>query len=132
MRFAKLCSQDMAKRKSGNIINFISVRGISSVSDQSVTVAISAGLHGMTRMWGVEMNEYNIRANCIAVGVLEDEPELPCGNEVRFSHANMKRPCTADEAAAVALFFASDASSYITGSVIPVDGGITAGLARSF
>ena len=132
MRFSKLCAGQMREQMKGSIVNVMSIRGITAVADQSVTVGVSAGIHGMTRMWGVEMRDWNIRANGIAVGVMEDEPELECGNEVRFSHGNIKRPCTAEEAAAAALFLASDAASYITGTVVPVDGGITAGSARSF
>lgn len=132
MRFSKFCAKDMAARKEGVIVNFLSVRGITAVANQSVAVAVSAGLHGLSRMWGVEMRDYHIRANGIAVGVLEDEPELDCGNAVRFSHGNMKRPCNAEEAANTAVFLASDIASYITGTVVTVDGGISAGYARSF
>jgi len=132
MRFAKLCAGNMGENKSGSIVNIFSVRGLTAVADQSITVAVSAGINGMTRMWGVEMRDYNIRANGVAVGVLEDDPELPCGNKVRFSHGNIKRPCKASEAADTAVFLASDAASYITGTVITVDGGISAGYARSF
>ena len=132
MRFAKLCAGDMGSRKSGSIVNIFSVRGMTAVAHQSVTVAVSAALHGLSRMWGVEMRDYNIRANGIAVGVLEDEPELPCGNAVRFSHGNIKRPCRPEEAADTAVFLASEAASYITGTVLTVDGGISAGYARSF
>jgi len=105
---------------------------MTAVADQSIPIAVSAGLHGLSRMWGVEMRDYHIRANGIAVGVLEDEPELPCGNKVRFSHGNIKRPCTNEEAANTAVFLASDAASYITGTIVTVDGGISAGYARSF
>lgn len=132
MRFSKYCAKDMAARKEGTIVNFLSVRGMTAVADQSIAVAVSAGLHGLSRMWGVEMRDYHIRANGIAVGVLEDEPELACGNATRFSHGNIKRPCTAEEAANTAVFLASDAASYITGTVVTVDGGISAGYARSF
>lgn len=132
MRFSKYCAKDMAARKEGVIVNFLSVRGMTAVADQSIAVAVSAGLHGLSRMWGVEMRDYHIRANGIAVGVLEDEPELACGNAARFSHGNIKRPCTAEEAANTAVFLASDAASYITGTVVTVDGGISAGYARSF
>ena len=132
MRFAKLCAGNMGENKSGSIVNLFSVRGLTAVADQSITVAVSAGINGMTRMWGVEMRDYNIRANGVAVGVLEDDPELPCGNAVRFSHGNIKRPCKAEEAANTAVFLASDAASYITGTVVTVDGGISAGYARSF
>ncbi len=132
MRFSKLAAGQMREQMKGSIVNVMSIRGITAVADQSITVGVSAGIHGMTRMWGVEMRDWNIRANGIAVGVLEDEPALECGDAVRFSHGNVKRPCTAEEAAAAVVFLASDAASYITGTVVPVDGGITAGSARSF
>lgn len=132
MRFSKYCAQDMVSRKNGVIVNFLSSRGVCAVANQSVSVAVSAGLYGLSRMWGVEMRDDHIRANGIAVGVLEDEPSLECGDAVRFSHGNVKRPCKASEAAMAAVFLASDAASYITGTVLNVDGGISAGYARSF
>ena len=134
MRFSKYCAKDMAERpeKGGVILNIFSVRGMTAVANESIAVAVSAGLHGLSKMWGVEMRDYHIRANGIAVGVLEDEPALPCGDAVRFSHGNIKRPCKAEEAANTAVFLASDAASYITGTVVTVDGGISAGYARSF
>lgn len=132
LRFSKLAANQMRELKKGSIVNVLSVRGITAVADQSIAVAISAGLNGLSKMWGVEMRDWNIRANGIAVGVMEDDDELPCGNAVRFSHGNVKRPCTAEEAANAAVFLASDEASYITGTVLPVDGGIGAGHARSF
>lgn len=132
MRFSKFCVQDMVKRKQGAIVNLLSIRGIVPVANQTTAVAVSAGIYGMTRMWGVEMREWNIRANALAVGVLEDDPTLPGGDKVRFSHAGIQRPCKVWEAANAAVFLASDEASYITGTVLPVDGGIGAGYARSF
>lgn len=134
MRFSKYCAQKMAKGAvpGGVILNIFSVRGMTAVANESIAVAVSAGLHGLSKMWGVEMRDDHIRANGIAVGVLEDDPALPCSDAVRFSHANIKRPCKAEEAANAAVFLASDAASYITGTVVTIDGGISAGYARSF
>jgi NAD(P)-dependent dehydrogenase (short-subunit alcohol dehydrogenase family) len=127
-------AQDMDSRKSGVIVNVFTIRGLIAVAGQPVGVTSAASLVGMSKMWGVELLNSNIRVNGVAVGVLEEDPPLASGRDdaYRFSHAAIRRPCTDDEAAAAVLFLASDEASYITGVVLPVDGGISAGYARSF
>ncbi len=127
-------AQDMDRRKSGVIVNVFTVRGLIAVSNQSVGVSAGASMVGMSKMWGVELADSHIRANGVALGVLEEDPALSTGQDdaYRFSHAAIRRPCTDEEAAAAVLFLASDEASYITGVVLPVDGGISAGYARSF
>jgi len=125
-------TQDMDKRKSGAVVNVFTVRGLTAVENQTAGVAAGGALVGLSRMWGVELKDSCIRCNGVAVGVMEDDPKLPSGDEYRFSHAAVQRPCNNEEAAAAVVFMASDEASYITGTVLPVDGGITAGYARSF
>ena len=131
-RLTHYVTQDMDKRKSGAVVNVFTVRGVTAVENQTAGVAAGGALVGLSRMWGVELKDSCIRCNGVAVGVLEGDPKLPSGDEYRFSHAAVQRPCTNEEAVAAVLFMASDEASYITGTVLPVDGGITAGYARSF
>ena len=132
LRTSKAVAGRMAELGQGSIVNIVSIRGIIPVADRSICVAVSSGVHGMSRMWGAEAKYENIRSNTVAIGVLTCDKELPCGNKVRFSHAGIQRPGTPEEVADAVLFMASDASSYITGTVRPVDGGRNAGYSRSF
>lgn len=132
LRSSKVVAADMASRKQGTIVNVVSIRGIIPVADRSICVAVSSGVHGMSRMWGAEAKYDNIRSNTVAIGVLDCDKKLDVSDDVRFSHAGIRRPGTPEEVADAVTFLASDASSYITGVVLPVDGGINAGYSRSF
>lgn len=132
LRSSKAVAADMASRKQGTIVNIVSIRGIMPVANRSICVSVAAGVHGMSRMWGAEAKYDNIRSNTVAIGVLDCDEKLECGDEIRFSHAGIRRPGTPEEVADAVTFMASDASSYIAGVVLPVDGGINAGYSRSF
>lgn len=135
-RFSKHCALDMAKRKSGAIVNVTSIRGLIPVAGQTPVVAVAGAVIGMSRMWGVEMEAEGIRTNCIAAGITDGEQisydEQPPIMKQKLSHLGLRRPAKPEEIASAALFLASDAASYITGAVLPVDGGLSAGYARSF
>ena len=134
-RFSHYCSKDMAERKSGAIVNITSVKGITPVEGQTPVVAIAGAVVGMTKMWGVEMHDYNIRTNCIAAGILGEQKPYEEQDEImkiKLAHNGIMRPAKAEEIANAALFLASDYASYITGAILPVDGGVSAGYVRSF
>jgi 3-oxoacyl-[acyl-carrier protein] reductase len=124
--FSKLCIQNMAKNKCGSVVNVTSIRGLVAVANQTPVTAVSSAVVGMTRMWGVELTSENIRVNAVAVGIIS------CSNPKKLSHLAIKRPATPEEIASAVLFLASDEASYITGVVLPVDGGLNAGFIRSF
>ncbi len=134
VKLTHFVTQDMDKRKKGAVVNVFTIRGLTAVANQTLGVTAGASLVGMSKMWGVELLDSHIRVNGVACGVLEEDPPLPSGrgDAYRFSHAAVKRPCRDEEAAAAVVFLASDEASYITGAVLPVDGGISAGYARSF
>jgi len=134
--FSKLCMRDMALRKSGSVVNITSVRGLIPVPGQTPVVAVSAAVIGMTKMWGVELRDEHIRVNAIAAGITAGELDLsaktPEEKQRKFTHLAIRRPVGPEELAAAALFLASDTAAYITGAVLPVDGGLSAGYVRSF
>lgn len=135
-RFSKYCALNMAERKSGAIVNVTSVRGLTPVGGQTPVVAVGGAIIGMTRMWGVEMEADGIRTNCVAAGITEGEQipydEQPPIMQQKLSHLGLRRPAKPEEIASAVLFLASDAASYITGAVLPVDGGLSAGFVRAF
>ena len=131
-----LCSQAigkiMVKQKQGNIVNIASVSGLHVANTLNVVYNITkAGVIMLTRTLAKELAAYNIRANAIAPGGVRTDLLKPVWTNPEYlkrveASIPMKRIAEPVEIANVALFLASDTSSYITGQVIPVDGGLLA------
>ena len=124
-------AQHMVKRRSGNIINIASEFGLRAAIDRGAYCASKAGVINLTRVLAVELAEFNIRVNAVAPGVIKtpmswrywEDPELLKKSESKIP---MGRLGTPEEVGSAALFLASDASSYITGQTLLVDGGVHA------
>ena len=118
----------MMKAKSGSIINMSSVIGRMGNAGQASYAASKAGLIGFTKSVAKELGSRNIRCNAIAPGFVETDMTsyLKDGEQADKYKAGIPlgRFATAEEVANVTLFLASDLSSYITGQVIGVDGGL--------
>lgn len=111
----------------GSIINMSSVVGISGNAGQSNYAASKAGIIGFTKSVAKEYAGKNIRVNAIAPGFITTDMTEVLPEKVKEAALNsipMKRLGGTDEVAKVALFLASDLSSYVTGEVIRVDGGM--------
>ncbi len=130
-----LCSRAvgsiMMKQKKGNIINIASVRGIEGAPGRVGYSTSKAGVIMLTRVLALEFVKYNIRVNAIAPGwVMTELTEIqwkdPKIRKEIDATIPMERWATVEEMASVALFLASDMSSYVTGQALAVDGGITA------
>jgi len=124
----------MALRKNGSVVNITPVWGLTPISNHSPVVAVAAAVVGMTKMWGVELKNEGIRVNAVAAGITAEELDsTPPGlQKNRLAHLAVQRPVAPDELASAAFFLASGAAGYITGALLPVDGGLCAGYARSF
>ncbi|MCL2650542.1 MAG: 3-oxoacyl-[acyl-carrier-protein] reductase [Candidatus Azobacteroides sp.] len=117
----------MMKQKAGSIINMSSVVGVSGNAGQTNYSASKAGMIGLAKSIAKELGSRGIRANAIAPGFIITEMTHQLSEEVRKQWAEqipLKRGGTPDDVANVALFLASDLSSYVTGQVIPVCGGM--------
>jgi len=117
----------MIKQKGGSIINMSSVVGVSGNAGQANYSASKAGMIGLAKSIAKELGSRGIRANAIAPGFIITEMTHQLSDEVRAQWANqipLKRGGTPEDVANVALFLASDLSSYVTGQVIPVCGGM--------
>ncbi len=117
----------MARQKSGSIINMASIAGQTGNPGQVNYSASKAGLIAMAKSVAKEMGPRGIRANSIAPGyVLTEMTEvLPQAVKDEFIKLiPLKRGATVEEVANVALFLGSDLSSYVTGQVIAVNGGM--------
>lgn len=117
----------MMKQKAGSIINMSSVVGISGNAGQTNYSASKAGMIGLAKSIAKEVGSRGIRANAIAPGFIITEMTAQLSEEVRKQWADqipLKRGGTPEDVANVALFLASDLSSYVSGQVIPVCGGM--------
>jgi 3-oxoacyl-[acyl-carrier protein] reductase len=117
----------MMRQKTGSIINMSSVVGAHGNAGQANYSASKAGMIGLAKSIAKELGSRGVRANAIAPGFIATEMTHQLSEEVRAEWAKqipLRRAGTPDDVANVALFLASDLSSYVTGQVIPVCGGM--------
>ena len=117
----------MAKQRSGSIISMSSVVGVSGNAGQCNYSAYKAGLIGLTKSIAKEMGPRGIRANCIAPGFIISDMTAALPDDVREQWVKtipLRRGGTPEDVANVALFLASDLSSYVSGQVIHCCGGM--------
>jgi 3-oxoacyl-[acyl-carrier protein] reductase len=124
----KQVMRPMMKARNGSIINMSSVIGIMGNAGQSSYAASKAGLIGFTKSVAKELGSRNVRCNAIAPGFVETDMTsyLQAGEGADKYKAGIPlgRFASADDIAEVALFLASNMSSYVTGQVISVCGGM--------
>lgn len=117
----------MTKKRYGKIINLSSVVGISGNAGQSNYAASKAGIIGFTKSIAKELASRNITANAVAPGFIQTDMTNVLKDEIKEAIEGtipLKRLGTAEDVAKVVKFLASEESSYITGQVINVDGGM--------
>ena len=121
-------SRYMARFKTGSIINIGSTAGLIGAAGTVGYGSSKAALMYASKAMATELGEANIRVNAIAPGITKtdmfDEMEVQARNKL-IASAALKRPAEAEEIANVALFLASDLSTYVTGQVLRADGGYT-------
>ena len=123
----KACQRPMLKQRSGSIINISSVVGVKGNAGQSNYAASKAGIIGFTKSIALELGSRNIRSNAIAPGFIETEmtDSLPPETVKQWRESiPLKRGGTPEDVANAVLFLGSDLSSYVTGQVLGVDGGM--------
>jgi NAD(P)-dependent dehydrogenase (short-subunit alcohol dehydrogenase family) len=137
---SRVVSASMIKRRKGVIINIGSAFGVVPARLQCAYTAAKAGVLNFTKSHALEVGQYGVRVNAIAPGSILTEgtrslfynPESRQRADSLISHIPLGRPGEPDDIAAAALFLASDDASYVTGHVLVVDGGWTAGFARDW
>ncbi|MFA0960448.1 3-oxoacyl-[acyl-carrier-protein] reductase [Roseivirga sp. BDSF3-8] len=123
----KAATRTFMKQKSGSIINMTSVVGISGNAGQANYSASKAGIIGFTKSVALELGSRNIRSNAIAPGFIETEMTGQLDEKTMegwMQNIPLKRPGKPEDVAALTVFLGSDMSSYISGQVIQVDGGM--------
>jgi 3-oxoacyl-[acyl-carrier protein] reductase len=125
--FIHACTPIMMRQRGGSIINMSSVVGVHGNAAQCNYAASKAGLIALAKSIGQEMGRRGIRANAIAPGFIDTPMTQQLPEEVRkewMEKIPLRRGGTVEDIANVATFLACDMSSYITGQVIQVDGGM--------
>ena len=119
------CTPVFMKQKSGAIVNVSSVSGIIGNPGQANYSTSKAGVIGLTKSTAKELVSRGVRCNAVAPGFIATDMTANLSkNNKLVDMIPMKRMGTADEVADLIFFLASDASSYITGEIIKVDGGV--------
>ncbi|MCL2277524.1 MAG: 3-oxoacyl-[acyl-carrier-protein] reductase [Treponema sp.] len=124
---SRTAARHMIKKRSGSIINMSSVIGIHGNGGQANYAASKAGLIGVTKSLAGEVAGRAVRVNAVAPGYIDTDMTAVLPEAVKqkiLDVVPMKRIGTSIDVARAVLFFASDESSYITGQVLPVDGGM--------
>ena len=123
----KACQRVFLKNRNGSIINMSSVVGVKGNAGQSNYAASKAGIIGFSKSIAQELGSRSIRCNVIAPGFIKTEMTDNLSDSIIESWTEnipLKRPGESNDVANLCLFLASDLSSYITGQVINVDGGL--------
>lgn len=125
--FIHACTPIMMRQRKGSIINMASVVGVHGNAGQSNYAASKAGLIALAKSVAQEMGSRGIRANAIAPGFIETAMTAALSEDVRkewMKAIPLRRGGQPEDIANVATFLASDMSSYVSGQVIQVDGGM--------
>ena len=123
----KAIQRTFLKQRSGSIINITSVVGVKGNAGQSNYAASKAGIIGFTKSIALELGSRSIRSNAIAPGFIETEMTAELDQKMVEEWAAaipLKRSGSVEDVANLALFLASDLSTYVTGQVLHVDGGM--------
>ncbi len=137
---SRAVSAGMVKRRRGTIVNIASVFGVVPARLQCAFAAAKAGVINFTRSHALEVGQYGLRVNGIAPGSILTEgtkslfynPESKQKADSMLSHIPLGRPGDTEDIAAGTLYLVSDDAKYVTGHILVIDGGWTAGFSRDW
>ena len=124
---ARTLAREMIKKRSGSIVNMTSVVGLHGNAGQANYASSKAGLTGLTKSLAQETASRGVRVNAVAPGFIDTDMTSSLPDKVKeafLERIPLKRMGSPNDVASAVLFLASDDSSYITGQVLSVDGGM--------
>ena len=131
MRFVRACLDDLVRNRDGRIVNVASTEGLGATPRTSPYTASKTGLVGFTRSLAVDLGRRGVTANCICPGPINTAMTSRIPDDSKATFARRRVPIgrygEPVEVAHIVLSLVLPASSYLTGAIIPVDGGMTAG-----
>jgi len=130
LKLAKLCFPHLKKSKKASIINVASIAGISAFANSAAYNMSKGAVNMLTKSLANDWGKYNIRCNSICPGVIVTAMTKPLLKDKGFNQmikqgVPLARPGNSNEIASLAVYLASDESSYTTGTLMVVDGGWT-------
>jgi NAD(P)-dependent dehydrogenase (short-subunit alcohol dehydrogenase family) len=126
---------EMRKSGGGSIVNIGSILGLISMKGRAAYTAAKSGVTGLTRAMALDHAHEGIRVNCVCPSVTETEmmaavinaqPDPEAYRRMRAAQIPLGRLGTPEDVAQMALYLASDESSWVTGAALPIDGGLSA------
>ena len=128
-QLSRAVASQMITGEGGSIVNIASIAGLSAAPLQGIYSVTKAGLIMLTRVMARELGQHDIRVNCICPGVIKTRLSEalwadPAAEKAAAGMKALGRIGTTDEISGAAVYFASDASSFTTGAILQVDGGM--------
>ncbi len=130
-RISKTFIDEMVENKRGRVLIVGSVKGMMPIRGQDISCAVNSGAFMAAKILAAELAQYNIIVNALALGAEDQDKNMPFDSRLK-EHIPLKRPIFTEEILNVIEYLLTGAPDYLTGTVIPLDGGLTSAYIREW